>query len=461
MAEEPLAKRQRLAAVETAAAAATERAGPSITSLFQISAGLAKDPSPGAMHGCRIATCHSPISYASVIASGASVYWSQVRLQQPCRPEHGKEGILIPVRLQAPPVVQLSDIKHAGEVQGLALAGSVGQRLLLATVDAFGHGTISLLDVAEDSGRAAAVAGTDPGIAGAVTAAAAAASPVTVASQIKLKPQDGCREAGWAGICFSSSSPDSSSSSSSAANMRVATARCFAKDVTLYDAESGNVVRTYYTTLNPYALRFLPPGISGDGSSLIAVNEGHMISLWDARDGGSAGGCVQRMATASIGNPLYSLDWCTAQGGLLGTAGADRSVFLVEPRKWRTLTKWSGATRLAIHRLLFLDCDPTYAVLAGLDMEVLCGRWDKSGSNSRAFQAGIPDEDNQPIAAAPGPGSGGKTTEVTQTAKGAGHTAGGFSFRSASRWLGVSKTAGSDVLAGFAASGDLVYATVG
>ncbi len=37
----------------------------------------------------------------------------------------------------------------------------------------------------------------------------------------------------------------------------------------------------------------------------------------------------------------------------------------------------------------------------------------------------------------------------------------GFSFRGDSRWLGVAKAAGADVLAGLGASGNLVYASVG
>jgi hypothetical protein len=38
--------------------------------------------------------------------------------------------------------------------------------------------------------------------------------------------------------------------------------------------------------------------------------------------------------------------------------------------------------------------------------------------------------------------------------------AGLLSFRGDGRWLGVSKAAGADVLAGFAASGSVVYARI-
>jgi hypothetical protein len=98
----------------------------------------------------------------------------------------------------------------------------------------------------------------------------------------------------------------------------LATARSFARDVGLYDVETGGIVRTFNTTLNPYALSFLPPGLAGNEGRLLAVAESHLVSLWDARAAGAAGGCVQRLATATVGQPLYALDWCAAQGGLLG-----------------------------------------------------------------------------------------------------------------------------------------------
>jgi hypothetical protein len=164
------------------------------------------------------------------------------------------------------------------------------------------------------------------------------------------------------------------------------------------------------------------------------------------------------------------------------------------------VTKWGGAARLAIHSVAFLDADPHCAVLAGLDMEVLCGRWDKPGSASRPFQstgiaAGGEDAGGQAAATAAGGGGGRAAAAAAAGAHGsrdgskrgtsaaaAAAAAGGdggdaadgagsleagggtcaatavFSYRGDGRWLGVSKAAGSDVLAGFASSGNLVYA---
>lgn len=133
--EGPDSKRQRLEHVTAAAAAADaggapadaqhqQQQSPWVTSLFQVPAGLPKEPSPGAMHGCRIVTwfdaaVSSSSTYGSVLASGRNVYCSQllVQQQQLQTEQVGKEGVLLPLRLQAPAVQQLQLPHHAGEVQ--------------------------------------------------------------------------------------------------------------------------------------------------------------------------------------------------------------------------------------------------------------------------------------------------------------------------------------------------------
>jgi hypothetical protein len=56
------------------------------------------------------------------------------------------------------------------------------------------------------------------------------------------------------------------------------------------------------------------------------------VSIWDAR-AGERGGCMQRVAAATAGSPLYTLAWCSGSGGLLGAAGAERAVQMVDPRR--------------------------------------------------------------------------------------------------------------------------------
>lgn len=56
------------------------------------------------------------------------------------------------------------------------------------------------------------------------------------------------------------------------------------------------------------------------------------VSLWDAR-ASEAGGLVERLSIGGPGSAVHCLDWCAAQGGLLGAAGVERSVFMIDPRK--------------------------------------------------------------------------------------------------------------------------------
>lgn len=56
------------------------------------------------------------------------------------------------------------------------------------------------------------------------------------------------------------------------------------------------------------------------------------VSLWDVRQGERAG-AVQRLSVAGGGSKVLSLAWCTSEGGLLGAAGEERSVTLLDPRK--------------------------------------------------------------------------------------------------------------------------------
>jgi hypothetical protein len=350
MAEEglPDSKRQRLEHVTAphqparAAAAAPQQQQqlpdlPSVTCLIQVPAGLPREPSPGAMHACRIAAWFDPndssnSTYGSVLPSGRDVFWSQLQLQNQQHlqsEQHGKEGVLLPLRLQAPAVHHLPLPRHAGEVQSVALCSSGTTKhpgeLLLATVDAFGAGSISRLRLAQEyvrhAGSAAAAGSSEPS----AGAASGPATPPEVLVQSAIHPVDSCREGGWAGVVFSGSG---SSSGAAAAPSLFATARCFAKDVCVYDAATAKAVRTFACMQSPYDLTFLPAGAVGSSSdaSILAVAEGHAVALWDVREAGATGGCVQRFSPGALGQPLYTLAWSTAQVGVAAVAAESTSV---------------------------------------------------------------------------------------------------------------------------------------
>ncbi len=47
-----------------------------------------------------------------------------------------------------------------------------------------------------------------------------------------------------------------------------------------------------------------------------------------------SGCCVQRIPVAGQGWPLHVLRWCPAQGGMLAATGGERSVVMLETKKW-------------------------------------------------------------------------------------------------------------------------------
>lgn len=223
-----------------------EYPAPTVASLFSAAAGLAAQPSPGAMHGCRIAALvrarargcapaaarpvrlgarhgrpRSPTptppapapaqdlaaergEFASVFASGPDVFLHSVRLPAPPAPRVGREGLLMPALVPAPRAVRLQ-LQHAGEVQAVAVSalpcdgsgsgggggGDVGG-VVVATADSYGSGTLSRLSLRagrwEEEGEQR-----HEGEGGGGAAPVAAA----VESTERITPQDPLRRAQW------------------------------------------------------------------------------------------------------------------------------------------------------------------------------------------------------------------------------------------------------------------------
>ncbi|CAM6083889.1 unnamed protein product [Calypogeia fissa] len=220
-------------------------------------------------------------------------------------------------------------------------------------------------------------------------------------------PRDGgIGEGGWAGLAFSLDQPS-----------LVVVARGLAKSVDLYDGDIN--VRTLRTLQHPSALTFLSgPYFGSSSSSTIAVAEGSQISIWDLR-ASEKGGFVQRILGAYSGGSLYAV--CSSPTGLLATGGAERTVLVFDPLKWSALSRWTACTKYEISGLAFSSLDPDLIYVHGLDYEVICGRWIQSSEG------------------------------------GMGRC---FGFRGDSRWLGVDKCVGSDVLAGWSESGSLFVSEV-
>ncbi|KAF5841542.1 hypothetical protein DUNSADRAFT_12470 [Dunaliella salina] len=183
------------------------------------------------------------------------------------------------------------------------------------------------------------------------------------------------------------------------------------------------------------------------------------VSLWDVRQG-ARGGLIQRTSVAPGGSPVFDLAWCKAQGGLLGAAGAERAVTLLEPRKgFGVVHKWSGCAKYTIHHLEFSGLDPHWAYVAGLDSEVVCGRWDRGGASC----SGNSNSSTGGHGRAAGPAQMRESKENESDGhRDAAHPragSGNIKFRGPARWSGMSLTATSACNGGDAGHDFLVAAT--
>ena len=276
----------------------------------------------------------------------------------------------------------------------------------------------------------------------------------------QFQPNNVAVEGGWAGVAIAPGQPS-----------QIAIARHFAKDITLFDGPMA--VRTIHTLYRPNAVQFLSSDLSSDGSSsgggpLIAAAEGPVVSVWDLRSSGR-GARVARLCPNPNAGHFYCLA-ATSSGSvggtsLLGSAGADRSVVVWDPRTWRPIDRWTNCLKYEATSLYFLSSNPNYCVACGLDYEVVCGKW--GGDKRNRIGGGHRTKGNHGEGAmmagddgAGGVASGGNLQDGTSSVASSDASV-NLSFRGDSRWMGLAKAHGKDVLAGLTASKQLYIAELG
>ncbi|KAG2486513.1 hypothetical protein HYH03_014815 [Edaphochlamys debaryana] len=375
----------------------------------------------------------------------------------------GKEGVLVPVNAE-PLLVRREEplCDMDAEVQCLS-SGTHGGHQVLAAVDSVGNARL-LATQLQGAGSGGAADGEG--------------APGRYLMRLDAPSRGEC---GWTGLAVrplgpeaieTSGDPSAAASSSGLPPLELAVARQRMRDVRVYG--SGELVRTIHTLQGPTSLTFLPPGTyggCGDASAgLLAIAEEHQVALWDIRQG-ERGGCVQRLGVGSGGFPIYSMAWVTAVAtataassglgtgagssvGLLAVTGAERSVVVLEPRKWQVIAKWPGAVKYPATHMAASRVAPGFMYAAGLDYELAAGRWDGSSGGS----AGNSNSSSGGHGRAVGPaafvaarneqrrmgaeGGGGGAGEALPAADDMldGSSRAGLSFRGDSKWLGLALT---------------------
>ncbi|GLC56982.1 hypothetical protein PLESTB_001170200 [Pleodorina starrii] len=379
----------------------------------------------------------------------------------------GKEGVLVPRVAQVGHVRQLNPLSYmAAEVQGL-YSGVHGSHHLLAAVDAVGNAR--LLAAATGGGSGSGGGEEDGDVDGGLQCMSLHA------------PNRG--ECGWTGLALRSLGSGAAAAAGGGECgggggpvLEVAVARQQLRDVNVY--RDGALIRSLHTLQGPTALTYLPPGASGgggggasevggSGTGLLAVAEEHQLSLWDVRQG-ERGGCTQRLGVFGGGSPVFSLNWVASPrqhsggggggggcGGMLAATGWERSVVMLEPRKWHIVAKWPGCVKYPATHMAPSAAAPGYVYVAGLDYECVAGRWDGSSGSSTGNANSSSGGHGRATGPAPAQLKLGAAAAMDDGPEG-GASRGGLSFRGDSKWLGLAReslTVSRRAAGGIAAAG--------
>ncbi|KAL5703681.1 hypothetical protein ACHQM5_022206 [Ranunculus cassubicifolius] len=271
---------------------------------------LIRNPSPASFQSNRLALHVSPdgSSCSIYIASGCHTHKLEISIEDSTL-TRGKESLPIPMQAQV-----------------------CDGRLILGTVDSYGHLFVSRLDTSSQD------------------------FDELIYSAL---PQDsGVGEGSWAGLSFSPSQWSTA-----------AVARSFCKTVDIYDQDIH--IKSLRTLWYPSSITFLQSSVPGNGNSLLAVAEGCQLLIWDLIMKEN-GGCAQRVC-GSMGDIIYAV--CSASTGHIAVGGADRTVTIYDSRRWSALSRWVNCSKYEITGLDFSSLDSKYVYIQGVDYEVLCGSW--------------------------------------------------------------------------------------
>ena len=309
-------------------------------------------PSPGSIVSNRLVVQSDDTARECVafVASGGGVWRHAVPFSGGEDVAEGKEAMLKPTTVTDGVTRRCRGIRHAAEIQSLALHDKAdGDEVRLASADATGKTLVTFLK--RDGSDCLPVPGFDKG-----------KRWVLQASDTSDKSSSPT-PSGWTGVCFNQRNPD-----------QVAVAKHHSKTVDVFDGET--LVRRMRTPLMPRAVAYVDSnGTMGKQSEtnnpLLAVAEGNALSLWDVRQS-ERGGCVKRVTLCNRGQPLYAVASATSQGNLGGgavkignkithgdplviTAGAERGIHVLDVARFSICKRWPSAMKFDITRSVFLS----------------------------------------------------------------------------------------------------------
>ncbi len=307
--------------------------------------GTAREWSAAAVQSNRLAALRTPadgaqLQLSAVTASGCDAFSLEIELPQLSTGWSGEgHGPITPAVVEPTRAVGSTFATHEHEVQSVAAAGGPTGCVFAASIDSSGRAQVVQLSGPSDSTDA------QPSKRARVESGHASSSACW-----RLDPTIdplGCGAHSWAGVAIAPGA-------TGAHDLSVATAHFCSRRLSFYrGAEVSVPERTVYAYQQPTDITFLSSPTS-DGAAdatsgyapreLIAVTEGHQLSVWDVR---ASNACVARLSPDS--GDLHAV--CQLGSGAVACAGRDRIVHVIDCKMWRARARWNHALKYSVANL--------------------------------------------------------------------------------------------------------------
>ena len=177
-----------------------------------------------------------------------------------------------------------------------------------------------------------------------------------------IRPGPGLHEDGWHALL---PSPTAAGSSTVVSFPR--------REIRLYDA--ARCVTTVNTVHTPRAACTVACDAIESHSPLLMVAEGSQFSVWDiART-------PQPVVRCSLSYGM--LNTVASSQTYVATAGEDRAVNIISPKKWRLIGAWKSALKYSVGTIACSSVDEGALFAASRDdSEIACGWWTKGASKA-------------------------------------------------------------------------------
>ena len=129
-----------------------------------------------------------------------------------------------------------------------------------------------------------------------------------------------------------------------------------------------------YLSQEPFTCKYYKIPQSGNNSSVILINSGNILSIWDQRD---IKKCISRI---DLRNDIYSIDInISSSTKYIGCCGLDKIIYIIDPFKWNIHSMWKSCSKYQLLQCKFSKFNKSngkYIYCVGMDHDLICGQWE-------------------------------------------------------------------------------------